>query len=156
MIAGVIRVQTRDCFCQTTDGFTPGKCLVCGGSSDIHDGTSCTTCEGTGACRNCGGTGVIAPDPASSEVVAVVLMGVIGHVIRAREANEFATMNAILDETGAWLMAIAAENMPDPEELARQLRCIAGDVDAHPLPQEPKVTGSALTEDELRDLGIEN
>jgi hypothetical protein len=56
MVVGMALAVTSCAFdCPSCDG--TGKCVICNGTGKESDGSVCRTCKGTGICKECDGTG---------------------------------------------------------------------------------------------------
>jgi hypothetical protein len=161
-----IKLGTRPCWSCPAD---PGRCSHCSGNGhykfmgnpvfrleELHD-LECETCSGTGVCSFCNGQLVIVPDEYSPGVVCSVLVSTISAALMEREDNRFSDMNFILDMAYSWIERGKKMQAPETaEDIAKTLEAF-GIVEALGMQgTETSRTSSALSEAELRELGLFN
>ena len=158
LVAAMVKVHTAQCWCAGSPH--PGKCYACGPEQAtlkflagckgalLEDPPPCTVCDQSGVCKACGGTQIIVPHPHSYPVATAVLGSAILSIRMARDDEQFEAMNEMIDVAAHWIAS--AESSEEDVEMASRLI----DAISNPDPKPPD-TSSALTEDELRDLGIE-
>ncbi len=149
-----------------------GPCAFCPNSSGFRDlpgGTKmrCGPCDGTGESATyesregpCGCDGGIArPEPDHPIVVAAVLNNVMLEIYNCRSVEDFGSMNIAIDwgyRYAAARLATELQLLQDDPEARDQLQAKLERVVGSAEPDGPQLTGGgALTEDDLRELGIE-
>lgn len=141
-------------------------CWACGGRKRVadfgHDPEEVTLDDGRVAlvprwseCEQCNGDGVIVPSLAHTGVTSMVVCAAVGQMYAARTREQFDTMNRVLDWSMTFMSrAIADSPAPLEESLSlaaenlEKVRSVSG------ANGPDEANGSALTEQELRDLGV--
>ncbi len=175
LVRAVIKLNTTPCVCSTGQypAWVPGKCYVCDGVGDVRDvervfraGTAgtevendprkrCHECEGAGLCIHCKGALESVPDEYSPLVMGGVLVSAFQGMSLLRGEERWGAFNEHWDIVTGWITRGMKLHPPDADELKRQLETMFGE----PIQEIRPVTlaggaNSALTEDELRELGV--
>ena len=174
IVRAAIRLNTTPCLCTTGEypRWKPGKCFSCDGHGTLRDverifrsgleGTevdenatkTCPPCEGSGACTHCQGKLDDAPDEYSAVVSGTVLAAWVQTMALTRGQENFSRLSVQWDVMEAWVFQGArAAGPPDGDTIDRLARALCDD---DPPPAVPRVglSGGALTEDDLRELGL--
>lgn len=119
-----------------------------------------------GACWYCKGNKDVVPERSSAPVMSAIGIGVIVSLHDMREAEDFVAMNDLLDVAAAWVMraqseAIASASPEVLEEIVQmrartEVAMLAGTTVSEDGPDEGpgRLRSSALTEEDLRELGV--
>jgi hypothetical protein len=107
-------------------------------------------------CTRCDGNGTIIAGPYSNDIAACMMGECVRYVVLAREEARFDDMNEALDWVVEYMDALAKHTLKDPKAAAAVLEMIPRLL----TPGEQAdlvdpVASSALTQDELRVLGID-
>jgi hypothetical protein len=170
-----VRLHTRPCTCTTGEyKWEPGKCFVCDGEGTVRDlerifhasagglevedepRKTCGRCEGSGLCDWCGGALEVVPDADSYPVIATVLVSWIQSMSITRAQEDFPRFSVQWDLLEAWLAHQQREAAPITEDQAKKvLEAMAPEIGpAPPSSSVAVLSGGALTDAELRELGV--
>ncbi len=171
-VRSVIKLCTEPCFC-TAEEFESGKCFACNGRGTVRDlerifvgGTvqgikvdedsqkPCTQCNGTGLCERCQGALENVPEEHSHVVMAGVLGGFTHTMAVSRAAEQWNLFNEQWDVMYAWVCRNVELSSPPTEERIHELSEAFFGEEIPRLDKVRATSSTALTEDELRDLGI--